>query len=754
MRLLRSLVCSRFLVAVTPCIFFLCPVRSDARQLSSFAPADSLSPIEIPRLESAITFDGYCDEPAWKDIEPLPMVAQLPSFGAEPSERTEVMLAHDDEYFYLAARCFDREPEGIQATTAKRDDLPDNSDSIGIILDTFNDNENGLGFATTPTGSRIDTSIYGDMTNSGGMSSNWNTFWDVKTAVTDRGWFVEMRIPFSSLRFQERDGRVVMGCTVFRWIARKEERIIFPAIPQNWGTSSYLKPSLSRDIVLTGVSGGNPVYITPYAVGGLGRNAVLNSAQTAYRHDNTTVREAGVDVKYGLTSNLTLDLTVNTDFAQVEADDEQVNLTRFSLFFPEKRLFFLERASNFDFKFYGSSRLFHSRSIGIYNGKQVPIYGGARVVGRAGRWDVGFLNMQTEKIGDMPSENFGVFRLRRQVINPNSYVGGIVTNRMGTDGSYNTAYGVDGVIRMFGDDYLNLNWAQTFDREDAEKVSPLDRSHIRAHWERFRHTGWAYGLNYNRAGKGYLPGMGYEQYPDLSNWIHFLRYGWNAGKTSRWFHYQWYEDFYLRKRIEDGSVNTFLLRTGVNGYTKKGYSAALNLTFNRENVREHLAFSESAIVPEGTYEFYGVTGNFSTPGGQRLSFSSGFTAGQFYDGNRLTVSSGIARSFSSLLDTGLSYQYNFVDFPERGQEFTAHIGSFRMLAMLSVKYSVTALVQYNSASDRAVANIRFRYNPHEGNDLYLVYDEGINTDRDTADPLLPRSANRTVMVKYTYTFIR
>lgn len=754
MRRLFRLEGPRCLVAVATYTFSLCPVSSSAQPIPAVTSADSVAPLEIPRLRSAVVLDGQSEEPAWEGIDPLPMTTQLPSFGADPSERTEVLLAHDGEYFYLAARCFDQDPEGIHATTVKRDDAADNSDGLGLILDTFNDNENGLLFATTPTGSRIDVAIYGDITNAGGTSSSWNTFWDVETLITDRGWFAEMRIPFSSLRFQERDGRVVMGCTVYRWIARKNERIIFPAFPQDWGERSHLKPSRSRDIVLTGVHGGKPVYITPYAVGGLGRNAALNSAGTEYRHEKVTVRDAGVDVKYGLTSNLTLDLTVNTDFAQVEADNEQVNLTRFSLFFPEKRLFFLERASNFDFKFYGNSRLFHSRSIGIHQGRQVPIYGGARLVGRAGRWDIGFLNMQTEGIENLSSENFSVFRLRRQVINPNSYVGGIVTNRVGTGGSYNTAYGVDGIFRVFGDDYLNLNWAQTFDREDPDEVSLLDRSNIRAHWERFRRTGWAYGLNYSRAGKDYRPGMGYEQYPNLSNWIHFLRYGWNGDRNSRWSQYLWYEDLYLRKRNEDDSINTALIRTGVGAFAKKGYSAALNLTFNHENVRERLAFSETAIVPQGTYEFYGVTGDFSTPGGKHLSFGTGFSVGQFYDGTRVSVSSSLSRSFSSHLDADLSYQYNVVDFAERGQEFTAHIGRFRMQAMLNVEYSATALIQYNSAADRVIANLRFRYNPREGNDLYLVYDEGVNTDRDKADPLLPSSNNRTVMLKYSYTFNR
>ena len=208
----------------------------------------------------------------------------------------------------------------------------------------------------------------------------------------------------------------------------------------------------------------------------------------------------------------------------------------------------------------------------------------------------------------------------------------------------------------------------------------------------------------------------------------------------------------MRKRNEDGSVNTFLLRTGVNGYTKTGYSGALNLTFNHENIREYLAFSETAVVPQGTYDYYGATGSFSTPAGRRLGFTTNFTAGQFYDGSRFSVSSTLSRNFSSHLDAGFTYQFNLVDFSGRDQEFTAHIGQFRLLAMLNVKYSATALIQYNSAADKAIANIRFRYNPHEGNDLYLVYDEGVNTGRDSADPLPPRSAGRTVMLKYSYTF--
>ncbi|MHB9027423.1 MAG: carbohydrate binding family 9 domain-containing protein, partial [Candidatus Latescibacterota bacterium] len=250
--MLHPLFCtwSGIITAAASLILSISPLSSHAEPSPAAARAEAGAPIEIHRLQGKVTLDGRSDEPAWEGVEPLPMVMQLPSFGAEPSERTEVLLAYDDEYFYLAARCFDNEPEGIHATTMKRDDEAENSDCLGLVLDTFNDNENALSFVTTPTGSRIDKTIYGDMIQSGGAATSWDAFWEVETVITGRGWFAEMRIPFSSLRFQEREGRVVMGCTVYRWIARKDERIVFPAIPQDWGSRSHLKPSRSRDIVL------------------------------------------------------------------------------------------------------------------------------------------------------------------------------------------------------------------------------------------------------------------------------------------------------------------------------------------------------------------------------------------------------------------------------------------------------------------------------------------------------------------------
>ncbi|HQF99096.1 MAG TPA: DUF5916 domain-containing protein, partial [Candidatus Aminicenantes bacterium] len=493
---------------------------------------ESAAPYILPRVQGKVTLDGLSAEPAWKGIRALPVLVYTPNTGAEPSELTEILVAHDDDFLYVAGRLYDREPDKIQATSKKRDDMKLSNDWLGIVLDTFHDRENGLAFFTTPSGLRLDMTIFHDADGDFPVNQNWNTFWDVKTVRNREGWFAEMRIPLSSLRFQEVEGRVVMGLTAWRYIARKNETIIFPAIPPKWGFWGSFKPSRTREIVLEGVSSRKPLYVAPFILGGAGRSEELNEAETAYVGKNKLVGEAGLDVKLGLTNNLTLDLTVNTDFAQVEADDQQVNLTRFSLFFPEKRLFFQERASVFDFNFGDESSLFYSRRIGLHEGNLVRIYGGARLIGRIDSWDLGFLDMQTAAAEDLPSQNYGVLRVRRQVFNPNSWVGAMATSRIGADGAFNTAYGLDGIVKLFGDDYLSWNWAQTFATGKRNRLLSLDPAKVRINWQRRTVEGLAYNLDFSRAGDGYEPGLGFEFRSDYSRFGDRLLYGWLPGETS------------------------------------------------------------------------------------------------------------------------------------------------------------------------------------------------------------------------------
>jgi len=711
----------------------------------------------MPRIKGPVKLDGLSNEPAWEGIESLPFVMHRPNFGNKPSELTEVFVAYDNNYLYVAGRLYDSEPSKIQANSKQRDSEDPSSEWFGIVIDSFNDKENALAFFTTPAGLRWDAAVFNDAQQNSTSASpplnfSWNTFWDVVTARNNDGWFVEMRIPFSSLRFQDKNGRVVMGLISWRLIARKSEFVIFPAVPPNWGFWSKFKPSQAQEVVFECLYSHKPLYIAPYLLGGSGQSFELNEDETAYQRIDDREHELGLDVKYGLTSNLTLDVTLNTDFAQVEADDEQINLTRFSLFFPEKRLFFQERSSNFEFNFGGLNRLFYTRRIGLCEGKPMRIYGGARLVGRAGPWDLGFLSMQTASAKDLPSENFGVFRMRRQIINPYSYVGGIVTTRIGVDGAYNIAYGLDGIFRLFGNDYLTLRLAQTFETGQEKNPFSLNPSRLYMNWERRTNKGLGYNFICSYAGLSYNPGIGFKLRDNWTCFYNRVLYGWLPGKKSLLFSHQVFLEGCLILCNTDGKVESADINPGWKFETKSGYQGTVFPTLSYENIPEAFSLSDDAEVPEGEYTFYGLTSEFSTPSGKLISTTVNLNAGSFFDGWRTSLGFTPRWSISSSLELSGTYQFNRVTFPDRDKRFTSHIARLRALYMLSTKFSATAFIQYNSVEGEFMTNIRLRYNPREGNDLYLVYNEGINTDRYREVPALPFNSNRTVMLKYTYTF--
>jgi hypothetical protein len=719
--------------------------------------SDRAGRLVLQRVHGPIEVDGLSDEPGWESIQPLRCVQHAPHFGNEPSEKTEILVAFDDDHLYIAGRLYDKEPTKVQGKTKKRDTMSPTSDFFGILIDTFNDKENALAFFTTPAGIRWDASISNDAVAEQDqlpMNISWNAFWDVATVCNDEGWFAEIRIPLSSLRFQDEEGNVVMGIISWRSIARKNETIIFPAISPEAGSWSVMKPSLAQEVVLNRVQSSNPLYITPYILGGHGRVNDLNEEETAYERRDNLLTELGLDIKYGLTSNLTLDITANTDFAQVEADDAQVNLTRFSLFFPEKRLFFQERASIFEFRFGGSNRLFYSRRIGIYEDEDevVRIYGGLRLVGRVGGWDLGFMNMQTAEIDDLPSENFGVLRIRRRLFNPYSYLGGMITTRIGMDGSYNIAYGLDGIIRLFGDDYLTINWAQTFEDDSANKALSLDPAKFRLNWERRTLKGIGYNLSLSHAGRNYNPGVGFEMREDYTRFGNRVFYGWIPSEGSLLRLHQVFLDGFVLFRNEDNTIESAEFGPGWTFELKSGYGGTIQPKLYVENLSEVFELTDDIEVPVGDYTFCGVKGQFNTPWGRPVSLFTFFEAGSFYDGRRVTAAVQPLWSLSSTWELSCLYQFNHVKFPDRSQKFLAHLVRLRLLATFTTKMSASAFIQYNGASDIIVANLRIRYNPREGNDLYLVYNHGVNTDRYREMPSRPSTDNRAIMIKYSYTF--
>lgn len=713
--------------------------------------------VVIPKLTEPIELDGRVQEAAWDDAISLPLVQNRPNFGAEPREKTEILIGYTENYLYAACRCYDSETPS--APSFRRDYRGSDMDWFEIIIDTFNDKENVLGFFTSPTGLRTDIAASNDAAGDEPFDHSWNTYWDAAAIQNEEGWFAEMRIPFSSLRYQDSDGRVVMGLIAVRFIARTQEVAAFPTIRPEWGARSTWKASQAQEIAFEDLETQRLLYVTPYLMGGVGQQYELNTAETAYNLQTDPAYELGLDIKYGLTSNLTLDLTVNTDFAQAEADDQEVNLTRFPLFFPEKRQFFQERSSNFAFNFGEENRLFYSRRIGLHEGHPVRILGGARVVGRAGPWDVGVLNMQTANEAEinldgtsLPTENFSVARLRRQVLNPYSYVGGIVTSRLGREGTYNLAYGLDGIFRVAHDDYLSVKWAQTFDDSLPTRVASLDPARLQLQWERRSYSGFSYDLRYDRAGRDYAPEMGFELREDYFRLGDRISYGWVPESSSN---LQRHQVSLINKaffRNSDGSLQSTEIGPTWEFFTKGGYSVTLGAKHSIEDLRTPFALSEHVIVPEGRYSFQMGEVNVDMPPGRMIRTGAGLSAGSFYDGwigtFQLTPTWNASRHFRM---SG-TYALSRAAFAEREQAFTSHIGRLRLEVTPNVRYSLEAFIQYNSDGNLIAGNIRFRYNPRDGNDLYLVFNEQLNTNRSMANPRLPLSDTRTVMLKYTYTF--
>jgi len=649
------------------------------------------------------------------------------------------------------------DPDFIRAVGKKRDMENMTSDLFGISIDTYNDKENSLLFFTNPLGFRWDGAVMNDGTpvdDKPPLNMSWNTFWDAKSTMDEHGWYTEIRIPISSLRFEPNDDKIIMGISIFRWLPAKNEGFSFPEIPLDWGDFSNMKPSQYAEVEFVGLEPKRPLYISPYLLSGLVQSNRLNSNETAYEYSLDYKVEPGLDLKYGISPNTTLDLTVNTDFAQVEADAQQFNLTRFSLFFPEKRMFFLERSSIFDFDLGGQTKLFYSRRIGLYDGNPVRIWGGARLNSRINNWDIGFLDMQTASFEDLPSENFGVFRAKKRVFNEYSYAGGMITSRLGANGTYNIAYGLDGVIRLFGDEYLTVRWAQTFQDGAENQPLSLDPTRFLVHWERRKRDGFSYLLLGSYSGTDFDPGVGFEIFDDYFITREELRYTWISPDAAKMQTHGLYISNYHINSVVDGSLLSYHASPNWTFATKNGWGGIVSMIYNYEFLQEDFEILDPVMVPASQYHFANTKIVGFTPQSSPLSTIFLFEGGGYYDGIKFSPTLKPKWIIGASVELGGLYRYDYVHFPEREQTLTNHIVGLEALYMLSTKISFSAFLQYNTAINKVLSNIRFRYNPKEGTDLYLVFNEGRNTWLEREVPALPAYEQRNLTIKYTYTFER
>ena len=712
--------------------------------------------IRAVRLRAPIAFDGRLDDEIYATVPPLSdFVQQEPQEGAPATERTDVWVFFDDERVYFSFRCWETAPERVIANEMRRDNSNVyQNDHIAFVVDTFYDRRNALEFLVNPLGGLMD----GQITNESMYNGDWNPIWDVAVGEFDGGWTVETAIPFKSIRYR-RGAAQIWGFNVRRVSIWKNEHSFLTRVPASMGGSGIFL--MSRAATLVGLEA--PVQSTNLDIKPFAIMDVTSDHVARPPISNVLGGDAGLDVKYGVTQNLVADLTVNTDFAQVEADEQQVNLTRFSLFFPEKREFFLENQGLFAFGGTGSGAfrgndttpiLFYSRRIGLHEGREVPIRGGGRLSGRMGRFSVGALNIQTgdTQLGGGPADpvqaaNFTVLRVKRDVLRRSS-IGGIFTRRAGSNGgpAWNEAYGLDGTFAFFDDLAINTYWAQT---RAAERLE--DDVSYRGQLD---YAGDRYGVQLEHlvVGDNFNPEVGFLQRDDFERSYGAFRFSPRPHAIAA-----------IRKLYFEGRLDYFTDRTGVvetriaQGLFSIEFESSdrFDATYTRsyEFLDRPFPIASDVTIPIGSYRFQDVELLYSFGLQRRLSGGLGIQHGSFFGGEKTTARLGMGgfrRSgrfeVSPQISLEPGFEYNRITLPQ-GQ-FTTRLVTTRTTYTVTPRMFVSALLQYNSTNNSLGANVRLRWEYQPGSELFVVYNE----QRDTLIPRLPVLQNRAFIVKFNRLF--
>lgn len=715
-------------------------------------------PIVIPQLQGEILLDGKIDEPAWQHAAHFKHILFEPVWNGTSTDSTELLVTYDDRFLYVAGRCYDHEPEKIVARNLVRDGWR-GDDWLTFHVDAYGDKQNAVVFSVYPLGSRFDMATSNDAIDIGNstFNANFNMIWDAKTTTNEQGWFVEMKIPLSNLRFKAKDGRAVMGISSSRPIYHKGEFFQFPAIKQG-EFEPVMRPSLKQPVVFEQIKSQRLLQVAPYFLSGFQQNR--NYAETKIDKKQEGEFQTGLDVKYGLSPYLTLDLTVNTDFAQAEVDNQQVNLSRFSLFFPERRLFFQEQAGLFEVNLGNRSQLFYSRVIGINNSERTPIIGGARLTGKLGKWDIGALNMQTSgtTLSDathIPTENFGILRLRHKAFNDRSFVGFAGTSRVGKD-RRNFAVSTDAILNLKDNLYFLGAVASTFDQASAESPnkSGLSASRVNFSLEQRQRSGFAYNLGYSFSGKDFDPGIGFVDRSNFHRANGALNYSKFAKDRSGWLQVQNWNlltaDAYWN--AGSGKLESLEWSSKWSGQDFIYNYYALSAVGNYEYLADTLYFSGGLHAPPGTYTFARGTLNYGPPNLRPINMSAQVSMGSFFDGWRFSSTIAPIFNINKHLEIRTNYQFEYLQFAKRHLQRPLHLASIQLGYAANLHLSGSAIIQYNSASDKLFANARLRYNFRDGHDIYLVYNENFATQDSENYRALLNSEQQTLLLKYIYTF--
>ena len=731
------------------------PVRAQT-QTHQHEPATTSidAPMERPvvravRIEKAPKIDGVLDEPAWEAVPKLDAFTQQePRIGEPATERTEVGVAYDNRHLYISVHAFDSDPSGIVATEMRRDsDRLMDEDNFQVLLDTFHDLRNGYIFVTTPLGAKLEEQVAdegeggGRGTNSN-INRNWDGVWEAAARITDDGWTAEIAIPATTLRFIPKDNKV-WGLNFQRNIRRKNEQVFWAPIPKAYGlTRVSLAGQLSG---LASLSQGADARLKPFVLGGARDKRTSPTAS-----GTTAVRDVGLDARYGVTPGVNLDLTVNTDFAQVEVDEQQVNLTRFNLLFPEKRDFFLESAGLFQMGTGTSftstpveTDLFFSRRIGLSaDGQPVGILAGARLAGKAGRHNVGLLDIQTDDYFSRPGENFLVGRYSHDVLS-RSRIGAIFVNKEAGGGSpaYNRTLGVDANLAVGSNLQINSFLAKTATPGlNGEDLSFYGRI-------AYRDPAWNLWLNYLDVQEHFNAEVGFVQRTGVKTTKAYIsrtpRPGkWNIRVMDPMFVFTYVTD---QQNRMVGRTQHFMTSTTLED------GSFINVVYqkNLDVLDAPFAIQPGVRIPSGTYRFDDWNLTFNTNPARRFYERLSFSPSGFYGGTRKTLNATLGVRATSQLSAELQYNRNDVDMPYGA--FLVNLGILRVDYTPSPRASIRALTQYNSSTHEFSSSVRFNWVFRPGSDVYVVYN-GLQRTGLPHDVFQP--VDRQVVVKMTYLLAR
>jgi len=689
--------------------------------------------IRALRVRERIRLDGLLNEAAWQQAEHISNFTQRElNEGAPATEWTEVAVLYDDANLYVGVWCYDSEPERIVAEEMKRDFSYRSEDNFKLILDTYHDGRNGYLFVTNPNGARFDALV---QDNGQSINRAWDGVWDVKTRITPEGWFAEFRIPFSTLKFYRRRQQV-WGINFERNIRRKREQVLW----QGWSRNFRLE-QVSHAGTLVGIEIVGKVTLVelkPYGTSG---------TEARPGHNITWVNRAGFDVNYLITPAVKFNFTVNTDFAQVESDRIRVNLTRFSLFYPEKREFFLEGSSYFSFSLGGGVQPFYSRRIGLAPDRStIPILGGVRVLGKTGRTTLGAMSIQTARKDTIPSTNYTVFRVKRDV-GKESSIGFIGVGKF-QPGRQNVVYGVDflySTSRFMGSRRLvfgaALAQSYTSDRPDRIGAAyrlfleyPNDRVDFQIYWNRADgsfnpETGFLRRKNFQKVGAE----LRFKPRPAFLPWIQRLVF--------KPFEFDYYID------ENTGRLQSFSSEFRPFGFTtRSGEMFEANIQREAEYLTEDFEIFEGQVISAGEYWFTRYELQFRTFSGRRCHAFFLVNWGDFYRGQRTRWFVRGTWKLNRHVSISSDFSENRISLP--GGEFAVHEIGGRIDLAASPDLFGSVFGQWNNEDKTILLNFRMNWIPTPGTNFYFVVNQAV----DTAGKRW-KSTQTTVLTKLIWRFV-